>query len=169
MINDFNENTKQIIMYTAQAMKRVNIVTNHINKFKKLEEYLYNELGIILNISNNKSKSLLNSKFIINVDFPQELINKYEIYNKAVIINILNNVEIIAKKFNGININYYTIHIPRKYKINGFDNQVLYESEIFKYNYKQARNCIIKDKVKIKKLIGINGEISEGEFFQKVL
>ena len=86
-------------MYVAQNIKRVNIVTNHINKFKKMEEYLYNELGIILNISNNKSKSLLNSELIINIDFPQELINKYEIYNKAILINILNSVEIKAKKF----------------------------------------------------------------------
>ena len=155
-------------MYVAQNMKRVNIVTNHINKFKKMEEYLYNELGIILNISNNKSKSLLNSELIINIDFPQELINKYEIYNKAILINILNGVEIKAKKFNGINVNYYSIYMPKRYKMNGFDNQIVYESEIYKYGYNQARNCIIKDKIKIKKLIGRNGEILEGEFFKKV-
>lgn len=155
-------------MYVAQNMKRVNIVTNHINKFKKMEEYLYNELGIILNISNNKSKSLLNSELIINIDFPQELINKYEIYNKAILINILNSVEIKAKKFNGINVNYYSIYMPKRYKMNGFDNQIIYESKIYKYGYNQARNCIIKDKIKIKKFIGRNGEILEGEFFQKV-
>lgn len=155
-------------MYVAQNMKRVNIVTNHINKFKKMEEYLYNELGIILNISNNKSKSLLNSELIINIDFPQELINKYEIYDKAVIVNILNRVEIKTKRFNGINVNYYSIYMPKRYKMNGFDNQIVYESEIYKYDYKQARNCIIKDKIKIRKLIGINGKITEGEFFQKV-
>ncbi len=155
-------------MYVAQNIKRVNIVTNHINKFKKMEEYLYNESGIILNISNNKYKSLLNSELIINMDFPQELINKYEIYDKAVIVNILNRVEIKTKRFNGINVTYYSIYMPKKYKMNGFDNQIVYESEIYKYAYKQARNCIIKDKIKIRKLIGINGKITEGEFFQKV-
>lgn len=155
-------------MYVAQNIKRVNIVTNHISKFKKMEEYLYNESGIILNISNNKYKSLLNSELIINMDFPQELINKYEIYDKAVIVNILNRVEIKTKRFNGINVTYYSIYMPKKYKINGFDNQIVYESEIYKYGYKQARNCIIKDKIKIKKLVGINGKITEGEFFQKV-
>ena len=52
LINDFTENNARIITYIAQSVKRVNIVTNHSNKFKKLEEYLYNELGIILNITN---------------------------------------------------------------------------------------------------------------------
>ena len=164
LINDFTENNARIITYIAQSVKRVNIVTNHSNKFKKLEEYLYNELGIILNITNNKNKSLANAGLIINIDFPEEIINKYEINSNAIIVNIFNEIKIRAKKFNGININYYKAYIPKKYKMEGFKDNLIYESSIYKYNYENARKDIITNKIKIKKLIGINGDISENEF-----
>lgn len=164
LINDFTENNARIITYIAQSVKRVNIVTNHSSKFKKLEEYLYNELGIILNITNNKNKSLANAGLIINIDFPEEIINKYEINSNAIIVNIFNEIKIRAKRFNGVNINYYKAYIPKKYKMEGFKDNLIYESSIYKYNYENARKDIITNKIKIKKLIGINGDISENEF-----
>lgn len=164
LINDFTENNARIITYIAQSVKRVNIVTNHSNKFKKLEEYLYNELGIILNITNNKNKSLANAGLIINIDFPEEIMNKYEINSNAIIVNIFNEIKIRAKRFNGVNINYYKAYIPKKYKMEEFKDNLIYESSIYKYNYENARKDIITNKIKIKKLIGINGDISENEF-----
>lgn len=164
LINDLTEVNSKIITYIAQNAKRVNIVTNHINKFKRLEEHLYNELGVILNISNNKDKSLLNTKFIINMDFPEEIINKYEICSNAIIVNILNEIKIKVKKFNGINASYYKADIPPKYKMEGFEENIVYESIIYKHNYENARKDIIVNKVSVRKLIGNNGEISENEF-----
>lgn len=164
LINDFTQNNAKIITYIAQNVKRVNIVTNHSNKFKKIEDYLYNELGVILNITNNKSKSLSNANLIINIDFPEEIINKYEINSNAIIVNIFNEIKIRAKKFNGININYYKACIPKEYQIDGFQNNLVYESSIYKYSYENARKDIIASKIRIKKLVGINGDISENEF-----
>ena len=164
LINDFTQNNAKIITYIAQNVKRVNIVTNHINKFKKIEDYLYNELGVILNITNNKSKSLSNANLIINIDFPEEIINKYEINSNAIIVNIFNEIKIRAKKFNGININYYKACIPKEYQIDGFQNNLVYESSIYKYSYENARKDIIANKIRIKKLVGVNGDISENEF-----
>ena len=164
LINDFTQNNAKIITYIAQNVKRVNIVTNHSNKFNKLEDYLYNELGVILNITNNKSKSLSNANLIINIDFPEEIINKYEINSNAIIVNIFNEIKIRAKKFNGININYYKACIPKEYQIDGFQNNLVYESSIYKYSYENARKDIIANKIRIKKLVGINGDISENEF-----
>ena len=164
LINDFTQNNAKIITYIAQNVKRVNIVTNHSNKFKKIEDYLYNELGVILNITNNKSKSLSNANLIINIDFPEEIINKYEINSNAIIVNIFNEIKIRAKKFNGININYYKACIPKEYQIDGFQNNLIYESSIYKYSYENARKDIIANKIRIKKLVGINGDISENEF-----
>lgn len=164
LINDFTKNNAKIITYIAQNVKRVNIVTNHSNKFKKIEDYLYNELGVILNITNNKSKSLSNANLIINIDFPEEIINKYEINSNAIIVNIFNEIKIRAKKFNGININYYKACIPKEYQIDGFQNNLVYESSIYKYSYENARKDIIANKIRIKKLVGINGDISENEF-----
>lgn len=164
LINDFTQNNAKIITYIAQNVKRVNIVTNHSNKFKKIEDYLYNELGVILNITNNKNKSLSNANLIINIDFPEEIINKYEINSNAIIVNIFNEIKIRAKKFNGININYYKACIPKEYQIDGFQNNLIYESSIYKYSYENARKDIIASKIRIKKLVGINGDISENEF-----
>ena len=164
LINDFTQNNAKIITYIAQNVKRVNIVTNHSNKFKKIEDYLNNELGVILNITNNKSKSLSNANLIINIDFPEEIINKYEINSNAIIVNIFNEIKIRAKKFNGININYYKACIPKEYQIDGFQNNLVYESSIYKYSYENARKDIIANKIRIKKLVGINGDISENEF-----
>lgn len=164
LINDFTQNNAKIITYIAQNVKRVNIVTNHSNKFKKIEDYLYNELGVILNITNNKSKSLSNANLIINIDFPEEIINKYEINSNAIIVNIFNEIKIRAKKFNGININYYKACIPKEYQIDGFQNNLVYESSIYKYSYENVRKDIIANKIRIKKLVGINGDISENEF-----
>lgn len=164
LINDFTQNNAKIITYIAQNVKRVNIVTNHSNKFKKIEDYLYNELGVILNITNNKSKSLSNANLIINIDFPEEIINKYEINSNAIIVNIFNEIKIRAKKFNGININYYKACIPKEYQIDSFQNNLVYESSIYKYSYENARKDIIANKIRIKKLVGINGDISENEF-----
>lgn len=164
LINDFTQNNAKIITYIAQNVKRVNIVTNHSNKFKKIEDHLYNELGLILNITNNKSKSLSNANLIINIDFPEEIINKYEINSNAIIVNIFNEIKIRAKKFNGININYYKTCIPKEYQIDGFQSNLIYESSIYKYSYENARKDIIASKIRIKKLVGINGDISENEF-----
>ena len=68
-----------------------------------------------------------------------------------------------SKKFNGININYFKINLPKKYKLEGFQNEVVYESLIYQYNLYKARELITKDKIKILKLIGNNGYIKDRE------
>ena len=118
----------------------------------------------MLNVSNNKRKSILKAEIIINIDFPEELINKYRIYDKAIIININDKITIQSKRFNGININYYKIEIADEYKIAGFRNEIIYESLIYGKKYKEIYSEIINDNIKINKLIGNNGFIKEQEF-----
>lgn len=164
IINDFTEINKEIIIHIAKNIKRLNIVTNHIAKCQKIEEYLYDEFGILLNISNNKKKSLLKSKIIINMDFPEELLNKYRIYDNAILININDKINLQSKRFNGLNINYYKILLPDEYKLERFQNEIVYESLIYsKGNYKEIRNKIKTDKISINKLIGNNGIIRINE------
>ena len=164
LINDFNAINKDIVIELAQKVKTLNIITNNIDKFIKIEKYLYSEYGIVLNILNNKKNGLLKAKIIINIDFPEELINQYRIYSKAVIINILNKIEIQSKKFNGVNINYFTIEMPEKYKIAGFKDEEVYESIIYNYNYKQVQERCKEDNIEIRNLIGNKGIILEQEF-----
>lgn len=163
MINDFTDINIEIILNIAKNIKRLNIVTNHMERCKKIEEYLYNEFGVMLNVSNNKEKSLLKSKIIINIDFPEELINKYRIYDKAIILNIQDNVALKRKRFNGINVNYYKIKIPDEYRIKGFKDELIYESLIYGKSYAEISEKIRRDNINIEKLIGRNGPIIEKE------
>ena len=150
------ENIKQI----SKKYKNVNIVTAHIEKFKKLEKEILEESGIIITISNNKKKSLKRSNIILNVDFTEEELNEYNIPDEAIIVNIKENVEINKKRYNGLNINDYEISFE---KFDEFDYEKdklywkkdLYEASIYrKQPYQYIERKINKDKVKIVELIG---------------
>ena len=94
LINDISEIMLENIKQIVREYKKVNIVTNHIEKFKKIEEQILKEEGIMITVSRNKRKSLLKSQIILNVDFPSELINQYRINEEAIIVNLRGNVEI---------------------------------------------------------------------------
>ncbi len=98
LVNYITQNTLENIKKIARQYKRLNIVTNHIEKFKKIEEELYNKEGIMIIVTNNKKKSLSKSKIILNIDFPKELLNKYNIYENAILVNIRGNMKIARKK-----------------------------------------------------------------------
>ena len=130
----------------------------------------------MITISNNKRKSLAKTKIILNIDFPEDLINKYNINNKAIIINVENEVKINSKIFNGININFYNIKISdkiaKKFKDNfiyeDFDKNILYESIVYnKIRYQTIKEKIKKDEIIIETLTGSNGPIDKKEF-QKI-
>ena len=102
----------------------------------------------------------MKSKIILNVDFPTELINKYSIYEEAIIINLKGNVKINLKRFNGININDYEIDFidlgDFDYDKNTlYDKKDIYEAQIFQnqpFQYIQER--IKNDKVEITEMKG---------------
>lgn len=164
LTNDANNLNKQIILELSQKVKRLNVITNHIEKFQDIEDYLYNEMGIMIKLSNNKKTDLLKTNIIINIDFMEDIINKYNIPKQGIIININGGIKIRTKKFNGININNYIIEMPDKYKIAGFYNEHIYESYILEKQYNLARKQILDDKIRIKSLIGEKGIINSREF-----
>ena len=153
------------IKILAKKYKNINIVTNHIEKFRKLEKQLDENEGIIITITNNKKKSLMKSQIILNIDFPQELINKYNIYDDAVIVNLKGNIKINKKRFNGLNINNYEINFRfdkqnNKALNNKYYLKDLYQSELYKrQRISEIKKQIKNDKVVIKNLIINNGEL----------
>ena len=144
LTDEYNEINKSNILVFSQNAKMLNIVTNFTNKFVTTANYLYEEFGILVKVSNNIRKDLLNSNIIINIDFNNDLINKYYINTKAIIVNIPEEIKIKSKKFTGININSYNIIIPEDYELNGFDNKHIYEAKI--YNKSIAEKGIINKK-----------------------
>lgn len=162
LVNDLSEISYQNIKKIIKQYKRVSIITNHMEKFKKIESKIFKEEGIMITIANNKKKSLAKIPIILNIDFPSELINKYNLNDNAVIINIKGNVTIKNKRFNGTNINDYEIEYDNKnnYDLNLDNNYKL--SEVYEGNlYKKSpirfiEKTLKKDKVRISKLIGNN-------------
>lgn len=100
LVNDVEDYVLENIKLIVRKYKRVNIVTNHLEKFKKLEKEIFEKDGIMVTVTNNKKKSLTKSNVILNYDFPSELINKYKIYDEAIVLNVKQNVSISSKRFN---------------------------------------------------------------------
>ncbi len=160
------ENIKDI----SSKVKILNVITEDERKFRKLEKELYEEKGIILNMNNNYKKSLIKSDIIFNFDFSEEEINKYTLPKRTCIINFNEAIKINIKSFEGINVDFFEIPMPRKYlknsiHLNDFDNSVLYESYIYKNtSSKNIINEIMKDGVNISFLSGKSGRIRKNEY-----
>ncbi|MBR3002198.1 MAG: hypothetical protein IKF38_01310 [Clostridia bacterium] len=110
----------------------------------------------MITVTNNKKKSLAKSKLILNIDFPKELLNKYYVFDEAIILNINGNMKIDRKRFNGKIINDYEINVTPE-AIQGYEGNAqkyftkhLYEAEFyFNIPYKDFQKKIIKDKLQI--------------------
>lgn len=160
LVNNLNEYVLENIKCLANEYKLINIVTNHLEKFKKVEEQIYNNYGLLITVTNNKKKSLSKSPIIVNIDFPTELINTYNIYTEAIILDIKGNVKIKTKRFNGIIINSYEIKTDAVVNNGKYLTKELYEAKLYpNMKFNEIKNRIIKDKVEIQALFGWNGEI----------
>ena len=165
LINDLTDIELENIKILAKKYNTINIVTNHIEKFRNLEKKL-DEQGIIITITNNKKKSLMKSKIIVNVDFPKELINKYRINENAIVINIKKSLKIVQKRFNGLTVNDYEINFKNdicdeKFFSESYDLKDLYEAGMYKKSsFADLRKKIKNDKVCIKKLLLNNGDMA---------
>lgn len=163
-INEVTEVMLDFIRNIAKEYKRVHIVTNHIDKFKKIEEQLLEQEGIMVTVSNNKRRGLAKSHIIVNADFPEELLNEYQIFEEAIIINLKGKVKINKKRFNGININNYEITYQNNDSCfedidlqNKYEKKDIYESQIYKKQpIENIRKKIERDKVEVIKLQGTN-------------
>lgn len=164
LINDLTDIEFNNIKILAQKYNMINIVTNHIEKFRKLENQLKEE-GIIITITNNKKKSLMKSNIIVNVDFPKELLNKYSLNENACTINLKKIVKITQKRFNGLTVNDYEIVFrndvcDEKFFNGKYEIKDLYEAGMYKKSpFIELREKIKKDGVKINKLFLNNGEL----------
>lgn len=167
LVNNCDTLNKNNIIYLANNLKRVNIVTNKLNDFAKIATYLENEMGIGITVTSNKRKSLAKAKIIINIDFSEEMINQFNINRESIIININNNAQVKSKLFNGINVYDYNIEYNKnlddeRYK--SFDEKLIYESKTAGKSYNEIIEQISKDNVKIINLVGKNGIINEMEY-----
>lgn len=171
LVSDIND---ELITYYIEELskktKKLKIVTGHRERFHNLEERLYYNEGIVLEISNNRKKALREVDVIFNFELEEEKMNKYKITEKAIIVNLKEKINIKSKRFDGINVNFYEIDFDNKLInnldwIDEFEKTDIYESYLYRYDtIENIQKNIIKDKVQIKGLIGNNGVISEKEY-----
>jgi len=174
LVNDTSNINMYLIEEISKLVKNLKIVSLNIYKFKKLEEKLYNEFGIPIQFSNSYKKSLEKSKIIVNLDFSEIEINEYEIFDKAIIINCINNsIKIKSRLFNGIIINSCNIDFKKEI-INKFKKMQIFEQykKIILYasiieneiDIQKIFEKLIYDKINIISLIGNSGNINKKEF-----
>lgn len=164
LVNEITEVTLENIKKLAKEYKRVNVVTNHIAKLKKVEEDILEQEGIMIVVTNNKKKSLLKSNIILNIDFPTELLYEYQIKEDAILMNIQGNVVVKKKRFNGVCINNYEIKKVNNLEYEDIENKFfqkdIYEAHLYKKQpLIEIRKKIYKDRVKIEYLQGIRERI----------
>lgn len=178
--NDLTEEVKGNIYELSKKFKKVKIITNHPEKFKRIENELFENQGISIMISNNKKKSLLKSQIMINFDFVEDEINKYNINEKAIIISIGERIKINKKRFSGIIITDYEVKEKMECEdskkkdlaIEEFYKKEIHEEKIYNQlirrnnlseancsKYEIVRNIIKENKIEIDKIYGLNGEI----------
>ena len=174
LVNDCTENCLQMIKDLILQYQSINIVTNHRERFEKLEKQYLEQEGILLTVTNNKKKSLMRSDIIVNVDFPKELINQYYIKEDAFLVNLPANVEITKKRFQGICVQDY--EITRKKQSVEYDNVLqenfsmkeLYEAEFYrKQSYDMVRKQMKRDGVEVCKLYLKNGVLYTSSFLNQ--
>lgn len=156
LVNDISELAIYAIQKLVTKYKYVKIVTDHIERFKNIEEKISEEQGIFINVGNNKRKILSKTNIILNLDFPTELINRYTINSTASIINFKGNVKIKNKRFNGLNINDYEIDWKGNPHLEKYDAKDVYEAMQYKNQpIEEIFKKIKRDHVTIQYLKGI--------------
>ena len=170
LVNEYNKFNLEIIKQITNEVKNVNIITKELKKFLIFTNNIYKKDGILITVSNNSRKSLIKSKIIINLDFSEVDIRKYNINRNSIFIN-LKNENINLKGFSGIFISNLIIKkiintdICELNKYNLFNFTNLYESFLYGENDLQyARKKIKEDGVKIECLVGKNGVINSKEY-----
>ena len=160
-----------IIKEISEYVHNINIITKDIRLFQKLKNEIYEEKGMILNVSNNYRKSANRSNIILNFDFSKKELEKVNVQRKSVIVNFEDNIKLDKKSFDGIFCNFcyisfsYDRYLEFKKRLNNFNKTILYESFIYKQTYyKNILNDFIKDNVKIEFLEGVRGTIKINEF-----
>lgn len=169
-VNEYSKNNIYLINKLVYYFRTVNIITENLINYRRLENDLYKQ-GILITVSNNKRKSAINAKYIINIDFENERLNNYRINHYAIIINHTKEKNILGKSFKGIIVNDIILNIDKNYKeyINEFygkiENTIFIESVLISNELGNNRIEYLKKEynLEVEKLVGIRGKISTQE------
>lgn len=171
LVNVYNKQNIYLIDQLVEIFKTVNIITENISKYRRLEERYFSQ-GVLITVSNNKRKSLKNCRYIINIDFDKKRILRYNIKPNSIIVNLSKENLIIEKGFDGIIINSFEVDINKDKEIfikefYGCINKNIFLENILKRNIDKLDffNIINQEYyTRINALIGVRGIIQNNEF-----
>lgn len=167
---------KENIAFLTQHFKTINIVTPCLSSYQKLADQLEEKYNAMITVTNNKKKSLRKAKWIVNFDMSTEEMKKYTVYRTSTIIYLNKNDIYEENTFEGLHICNAGIDVSqevkdfftKQYLINQCPITILYESTINqKSNMRLIKEQMRKDQVKINRLYGRRGALSEAEFLTK--
>lgn len=170
-VNKYTKSNIYMIEQLVSKFKTVNIITENLKNYRRLESTLYNE-GILITVSNNKRKSARNAKYIINIDFEKESFEKYNINMNSIIINITNELIFFEKTFKGVLVNNFEICINEDYKeyikefYGNINSKIYLESILYsgKEYLEKAERLYMEYDAKILALTGVRGTLQKCEF-----
>ncbi len=170
-VNQYTKSNIHIIKKLVEKFKTVNIITENLKYYKRLENSLYDE-GILITVSNNIRKSARNAKYIINIDFCKELFENYNINIDSLIINLTDEVVLFEKKFGGVLVNNFEVCVDEDSAkfieefYGNIDKKIYLESILCtgKQYYEKAGDLFKQYNGKIRNLTGIRGVLQKCEF-----
>ena len=172
LTNETSDVIIENIKLIGRNCKILNIVTEDCDNFLDLEKFFMKEYGILINVSSNKSKSLLHSDVIFNFNFDKNRLKKCNLNNNSILVQM--NKEKFMRK-NGVTICSCKLSLPQKYfkffnEYKNFDEDCLYEGLLYsKISFENVRKILKRDNIGIKYFIGNNGKIDFNEIRKKHL
>lgn len=168
LVNYLDKTIVHFIKELAAKVKCLNIITENERQFNNTKNYLNNEYGIILNFYSDNSNVISRSSIILNFDYSEDELKNLNIKNNSILVNF-NKVLLDKKCFDGLLICDYEINSKIKFSktLESFDYKQLCESIIYKNTLPEnIKKQLEKDKIKIRKLKTIDGEIKKSDYLK---
>ncbi len=166
-VNEYGKSIEKIIKELILRFKTVNVITENLRYYSRLEDKLYQD-GVLITVSNNKRKSARKAKYIVNVDFTEEVLQEYNINTKSIIINLNKEKLTFNNRFDGVLVNNIEVEIDKENKnyLNEFygriNNKIFLESRLKKGQ--KIEELFSEYNIKIIELEGVRGPLHKCEF-----
>lgn len=145
MVNKDYELATEYIKLLANRFKIITVITNNVRYFEKFEDKYLKDFGIEINLVNNYRKSLSKTEYIVNLDFNEKEICKYNIFSNACFINLGNRTIISNRKFDGISVIGVQISMPNKF--------LNYSELFYNFNYLSVYESFVKKRTSISNIL----------------
>lgn len=174
LVNDLNEVVYENLKDVAKLVRMLNVISSNKFMLKKLEKDILVSTGTVINTNKNYNKTMQKTSIVINFDFNEDELNKFNFPRKLCLVNINDNIRIKDKCFSGLVLNKFDIKIPVKYfekimLLKDFNSLILYESFIYKNT--SPMNIIKeikKDNIVINYSEGKLGKLNKNEYMYLV-